>query len=203
MKKIVAQEQNAWVAHVNEWLEQKKLQHHATSLYVPAGETPKLIYKNWREKAPAALAGLKLIQIDDVMTGKRKNLFKDFFREELPAWAGSIEYIDSGSSQADLGLLGIGLNGHVAFHEPGIAQNFYSGCVRLQDITLKNLELEPDTWGKTYGAGAFLKCKSLLLIVKGIKKKEILQKTLASLSKVPASALLSHPDLTILSDFEF
>ena len=203
MKKIVAQEQNDWVAHVNEWLASKKRQHTATSLYVPAGETPKLIYKNWREFPPPALSGLKLIQIDDVMTGKRKNLFKQFFREELPQFAGEIEYIDDGSSQADLGLLGIGLNGHVAFHEPGIAQNFYSGCVRLQDITLQNLELEPDTWGKTYGAGAFLKCKSLLIIVKGIKKKEILLKALTMTQAVPASALLSHPDLTILTDFEF
>jgi 6-phosphogluconolactonase/glucosamine-6-phosphate isomerase/deaminase len=203
MKKIVAQDENDWVTHVNDWLTEKQRQYGARSLYVPAGETPKLIYKNWRSHLPEVVANLKLIQIDDVMTGARENLFKDFFREELPAIANTIEYIDTAHTQADLGLLGIGMNGHVAFHEPGIPQNFYSGCVRLQDVTVQNLDLEPGTWGKTYGAGAFLKCKSLLIIVKGAKKREILQKTLTRTAEVPASALLGHPDVTILSDFEF
>ncbi len=203
MKKIVAQDENDWVTQVNEWLTSRQRHYSATSLYVPAGETPRLIYKNWRDGLPEAVSKLKLIQIDDVMTGARENLFKDFFREELPAVANTIEYIDDAATQADLGLLGIGMNGHVAFHEPGLPQNFYSGCVRLEAQTLKNLELEPDTWGKTYGAGAFMKCKALLIIVKGAKKREILQKTLAFESTVPASALLRHPDVTILSDFEF
>ena len=203
MKKIVAQEQNDWVNHVNNWLSAKKLQHQARSLYLPAGETPKLIYKNWRDNPPEALQGLKLIQIDDVMSGARKDLFKQFFFDELPALADRIEYIENAETQADLGLLGIGLNGHVAFHEPGINQNFYSGCVRLQDVTIKNLELEIGTWGKTYGAGAFQRCKSLLIIAKGIKKKEILLETLNKNPAIPAAALLDHPDVTILSDFEF
>lgn len=204
MKKIVSQDQNSWVLQANQWLDSKVNEHKAKSLYLPAGESPRLIYQNWRQNQPDCLNKLNLIQIDDVMSGAKKDIFKQFFYDELPKLAASIEYIDQASTQADLGILGIGLNGHVAFHEPGLPTTFYSGCVRLQDITLHNLNLEKGTWGKTYGAGAFWGCKALLLIVKGDKKKDILQKSLIEKnSQIPASALMNHPDMTVLSDFEF
>ena len=203
MKKIIAQEQNAWLAEVDKWVLTKKEIYLARSLYLPAGETPKAIYRNWQLNNPSFLKELNLIQIDDVISGPRKNLFKKFFFDELPAWAGRIEYFDRGQTQADLGILGIGLNGHVAFHEPGLPTDFYSGCVRLTETTLKNLSLEPNSWGQTYGVGAFKRCKALLIIVKGPQKKEILDKIVRQSEKLPAAALLSHPDLTILSDFEF
>ena len=203
MKKIIAQEQTAWVTAVSDWLQAAIKEYKATSLYVPAGESPKLIYRDWEQSKPAYLNNLKLIQIDDVLTGKKKNLFKDFFYEELPSYADRIEYFESGKTQAELGILGIGLNGHVAFHEPGLPANFYSGCVQLQEVTRNNLDLENPTWGKTYGAGAFYNCKALLVIVKGIKTREILMQTLAPNSQVPAAGLMKHPDITILSDFEF
>jgi 6-phosphogluconolactonase/glucosamine-6-phosphate isomerase/deaminase len=205
MKKIIAQDQNDWVLHASTWLDDKQTQYRAQSVYIPAGETPKLIYKDWELRKPAVLKHLKMIQIDDVLEGHKENVFKQFFFDELPSYASQIEYFGNGQTQADLGILGLGMNGHVAFHEPGLNFNFYSGCVRLQNETLRNLELEPETWGKTYGAAAFFGCKALLMIVKGAKKKDILLKTLDKVGEahgIPAQALLQHPDLTILTDFE-
>jgi 6-phosphogluconolactonase/glucosamine-6-phosphate isomerase/deaminase len=203
MKKIIAQGQNDWVQSVSKWLVEKKQLHQATSLYIPAGATPTLIYQDWELQKPAFLNNLKLIQIDDVVSGEKKDMFKFFFRKELPSFIGQIEFFDEGATQADLAILGLGMNGHIAFHEPELPTNFYSGCVELAAETRKNLSIEEHIWGKTYGIGAFLKCKSLLLIVNGEKKKSILQKTVKQLPTVPASALLTHKDLTILSDFEF
>ncbi|MGZ3725243.1 MAG: 6-phosphogluconolactonase [Pseudobdellovibrio sp.] len=207
MKKIIAQEQNEWVQRTSSWLAEKKAEYKAKSVYLPAGETPKLIYRDWELRKPEFLNQLQLIQIDDVLDGEKKDLFKKFFHDELPSYASRIEYFTDGGHQADLGILGLGMNGHVAFHEPGLPSNFYSGCVCLQNETLHNLQLNEGTWGKTYGARAFSSCKALLIIVKGLKKKEILQKTLieaqnSSTGKIPASSLLHHPDLTILTDFE-
>lgn len=206
MKKIVVQGQNEWVQAASDWLNEKQAQYKAQSLYVPAGETPKPLYRDWELHKPGYLNKMKMIQIDDVLDGEKKNLFKQFFFDELPTYAPKIEYFESGESQADLGILGLGMNGHVAFHEPGLAPNFYSGCVRLQNETLRNLDLANGTWGKTYGVNAFYKCKALLIAVKGVKKKEILLRTLEGgqrlAKEVPACALLSHPDLTILTDFE-
>lgn len=203
MKKIIAQEQLDWVASAFNWLDEKQKHYQAKSLYVPAGETPKLIYNDWEARQPDLVKKMKMIQIDDVHTGAQKDVFKRFFHDFLPSFADRIEYFEQGQTQADLGILGLGMNGHVAFHEPGLPANFYSGCVRLQEETIHNLHLEKITWGKTYGAGAFNRCKALLMIVKGEKKKAILEKTLKNNSEIPASALLRHPDLTILTDFEF
>lgn len=210
MKKIIAQGQNEWVDLAAQWLDEKIVQYGATSIYVPAGETPKPIYRDWELRKPESLNKMQMIQIDDVLDGEKQNLFKQFFYSELPSYAPRIEYFERGQSQADLGILGLGMNGHVAFHEPGLASNFYSGCVRLQSETISNLGLAPGTWGKTYGAEAFNGCKALLMVVKGEKKKEILLRMLNSttagsaataLDGIPAQALLQHPDLTILTDF--
>lgn len=203
MKKIVSQDQSAWVQQASDWLQQKQLEYKAKSVYLPAGETPKKIYSYWQEQKPPFLDSLKLIQIDDVMTGQQKHVFRSFFKDYLPYKAEHIEYFETGHSQADLGILGLGMNGHVAFHEPDLNPKLYSGCVKLQDITIKNLNLEPNTWGKSYGAGAFNQCKALLLIVNGGKKKSILEKTLNNPNNpnIPASLLLNHQDLTILTDF--
>lgn len=203
MKKIISQDQKEWVLGASTWLEDKVQLYSAKSLYIPAGETPKLLYKDWENRKPRCLSNIKMIQIDDVQDGPRKNLFKNFFQEELPTFAHRIEYFEQGQSQADLGILGLGLNGHVAFHEPGLPANFYSGCVLLQDVTKKNLNLGDKTWGKTYGAGAFACCKALLLIVRGESKKNILLEAMKKDSKLPASSLFNHPDLTILCDFNF
>jgi 6-phosphogluconolactonase/glucosamine-6-phosphate isomerase/deaminase len=205
MKKIVSQEQSAWVLQASDWLQQKQIEYKAKSVYLPAGETPKKIYSYWQQQKPPFLDSLKLIQIDDVMTGQQKHVFRTFFKDYLPYKAEQIEYFETGHSQADLGILGLGMNGHVAFHEPDLNPKLYSGCVKLQDITIKNLNLEPNTWGKSYGAGAFNQCKALLLIVNGEKKKAILQQTLNNKNNphIPASLLLNHPDLTILTDFNY
>ena len=79
MKKIFAQEQNEWVHAAYSWLTEKQSQYRAESLYVPAGETPKLIYNDWELRKPDCLNNLKMIQIDDVLDGAKKDVFKNFF----------------------------------------------------------------------------------------------------------------------------
>lgn len=37
----------------------------------------------------------------------------------------------------DLMLVGIGMNGHVGFNEPGISPDFYSDVINLADVTQK------------------------------------------------------------------
>ncbi len=201
MKKKIVQDQKEWALNASSWVDEKVKTYGAKSIYIPAGETPKLLYKDWETRKPDVLSRLKMIQIDDVQDGPKKDLFKTFFYEELPSYADRIEYFGNGQTQADLGILGLGMNGHVAFHEPGLPANFYSGCVLLQDETRKNLALAENTWGKTYGAGAFYRCKALLLIVRGLAKKNILEKVLQPGSQIPAATLMSHPDLTIITDF--
>jgi glucosamine-6-phosphate deaminase len=107
------------------------------------------------------------------------------------------------ATQADLAWLGLGLNGHVGFHEPGIDPRMFSGCVRLSAKSTETLQLEPDTWGLTYGVGAFMACKAILILVRGESKREVLTRLLRADPALPASHLLRHGNLTSLSDFSF
>lgn len=186
----------------SQWCEEKIKTCRAHSVYIPAGRTPMALYEVWRRENPAYLAGLDLVQIDDVMTGPQRNVFRRFLEENLPGHQKQIKFISDASRQADLAILGLGLNGHVAFHEPGLDRDFYSGCVRLSSVTCDHLNLARDTWGISYGAGAFFRSRAILMMVSGASKREILKKFLAGDPSLPASALLGHPDLTLLVDKE-
>ena len=94
------------------------------------------------------------------LTGPKKGVFKIFLEENLPHYRHQIRFVDDCSRAADLAILGLGLNGHVAFHEPGIDGSFYSGSVRLSEITCDHLGLERGTWGVSYGAGAFSRSRA-------------------------------------------
>lgn len=205
MNKLIKQDQNLWVQSASNWLEQKLIQYNAKSVYIPAGETPKRLYKFWTETNPDYLKKLKFVQIDDVSTGAKADLFKEFFRQQLPIHHHQIEYISTAGTQADLAIVGLGLNGHVAFHEPGLSPNFYSGCVKLNSETVHYLQLDDNAWGTTYGVGAFINCKAVLMMVTGEKKKKIaidLQET-NDARLLPACGLKLHQDFTLLTDFAY
>lgn len=186
----------------SQWCEEKIKTHQAGSIYIPAGRTPMALYEVWRRDNPGYLAGLDLVQIDDILTGPKRGLFRRFLEENLPGHQKQIKFISDGARQAQLAVLGLGLNGHVAFHEPGLDRDFYSGCVRLNAVTCDHLDLARETWGITYGAGAFVRARAVLMMVSGSSKREILKKFLAGDPSLPASALLGHPDLTLLADKE-
>jgi 6-phosphogluconolactonase/glucosamine-6-phosphate isomerase/deaminase len=179
------------------WLENRVKRYGARSLFLPAGETPRPLYARWRAAEPAYLKGMRLLQVDDVSTGREKGMFARFFREELPGWKVEPPVKEE---KADLAILGLGTNGHVAFHEPGIPPSFRFGEVSLAADTASRLKLEPGTKGLTYGVGAFFEAKAILLVVRGANKKEVLERLRQGDPALPASGLLRHPDLTVLTD---
>ncbi len=200
MELIVCDSAEQVDASVSKWCEKKVLDFGIKSAFIPAGATPEGLYQLWEKQRPAYLKGMKLIQIDDVLSSPQEGMFKKFFEQHLPSFKSQLCFIESGECKAELGLLGLGVNGHVAFHEPGIHEDFYSGCVRLSEVTCKNLNLPNGSWGVSYGAGAFMRCKAVSIIVKGKSKREILKRLLAKDPTVPASALMNHPRLTIITD---
>lgn len=173
----------------------------ARSIYVPAGQTPVHLYRLWEQERPAYLEGVQLVQIDDVLTGEQKGMFKAFLEEHLPSYRRQIRWIGDEPFQADLAILGLGLNGHVAFHEPGLPEGFNFGCVRLQEITRKRLNMSGQEWGITYGAGCFLKTRAILMMVSGAGKKAIFDewRTPRSNGDFPALSLKKHPHLDVLA----
>jgi glucosamine-6-phosphate deaminase len=112
------------------------------------------------------------------------------------------------SYRIDIQLLGIGHNGHIAFNEPD--QNLNSGTfvVRLSEVTRQanarffdRLEDVP-THAISMGMASILKAKSILLVVRGEDKADILKQALTGpiTTACPASLLQTHPNLTVLAD---
>ncbi len=189
------------VTRVNQWCSENIEKYKAESLFLPAGKTPEAIYQNWESKHPAWLNGLELLQVDDVYTGTKKDVFHKFFKDHLPSYSGRIKTpAQSGGQNADLAILGLGKNGHVAFHEPGLPESFFYGVIELSYETRTHLQLENDAKGITYGVGAFMQAKAILLIVTGNGKQSVFERFQAGDTHIPAGYLTRHPDLTVLVD---
>ena len=189
------------VKRAHQWCESRVNSCQARSIFLPAGNTPTALYKYWEKTKPSFLEGKRLLQVDDVITGKQKGMFRRYFEDNLPTYKHQLQILDSSSEVADLAILGFGLNGHVAFHEPGIPHDFFSGCLPLSKESKETLGLEPDAWGLSYGLGAFLRTKAALLIVTGEKKKAMFDRFKNEANTFPATCMKLHRDLTVLVDF--
>lgn len=129
----------------------------------------------------------------------------------------------------DLCVLGLGVNGHIAFNEPPTTNSSYTHCVFLTNSTreankdefvpansvnLSNtigsgndsayLDAVPNK-AVTMGIATIMASKRIILAVSGKHKKEILIRTLKNPANAqcPASYLTSHSDLLVVTDFEF
>lgn len=197
----VCKDPQDWTKAAHDWCADSIARLHVKNIFVPAGNTPLPLYRYWSDARPDYLAGRRLLQVDDVLTGPKAGMFKRFFEEHLPQHQSQLVGLGDGARTAELCLLGLGLNGHVAFHEPEVAPDFYSGCVKLSRTTCDNLGVDQGTWGISYGVSAFLKSQAILLLVRGEQKRGILNEVLSG-STCPAGWLKDHEQLTILTDFD-
>jgi len=187
------------LAHkATDWLKEKVENYQAQSVYLPAGRSPEPIYQYWSEKHPEFLKNLRFYQIDEIETGAQKGAFRQFFENHLPNYQGQFTWVTEKEAQADLAVLGFGINGHVAFHEPSVSPDLFWGDVILSKETRNYLSLEDGAIGKTYGLKAFLNTKAVLLLVSGQRKKAAFEKFMKDDKNLPASQLRQHKDLIIL-----
>lgn len=114
------------------------------------------------------------------------------------------------AKQIDLQVLGIGHNGHIGFNEPDHALTSGTHIVKLREETRKaNARFFPSiddvpTHALTMGVGTILKAKTILLVVRGADKAEIVHEALTGpiRTELPASLLQTHPNLVVLLDSE-
>jgi len=109
-----------------------------------------------------------------------------------------------------LAVLGIGTNGHIAFNEPGTPFGSRTGLRRLTAQTRQaNRYLFPagspvPEQGMTMGISTILDAAEILLLATGPGKAEVLRRLQESKPHpgLPASALKTHGDCTVLADRE-
>ena len=108
----------------------------------------------------------------------------------------------------DLQLLGLGVNGHIGFNEPGTPITSRTHIIELDDVTrevnARFFEREEDvpTKAVTMGVGTILEADHILFIVQGEKKADILRQVIHGevTTDIPASALQLHPNVTVITD---
>lgn len=105
----------------------------------------------------------------------------------------------------DLIIVGIGMNGHIGFNEPGVAIENYVHVVDLDSVTQtvgqKYFE-EPTLLKKgiTIGLQFFLEAKSAILMANGPKKADIIQQTIEGkiTTAVPSTIIRQHQNAVVM-----
>ena len=110
----------------------------------------------------------------------------------------------------DLDVLGLGVNGHIAFNEPPTPFDSRTHVVDLAGSTREaNASYFPDGFpipnrGVTMGIGTILEAQEILVIASGSSKAPIVARivTAEPTVDIPASALKGHPHVMLLLDEE-
>ncbi|MDI7741908.1 glucosamine-6-phosphate deaminase [Lysinibacillus fusiformis] len=128
--------------------------------------------------------------------------------ENLKAECQAYEDKISQAGKIDLQVLGIGVNGHIGFNEPGTAFTSRTHVVTLDDCTrtanakyFASLNEVPSK-AITMGIKTIMESKEIVLLVTGRKKASALKRLLNGEvdEEFPASILKIHPNATIIAD---
>lgn len=106
----------------------------------------------------------------------------------------------------DLQLLGIGVNGHIGFNEPGTPFESLTNIVELTESTRTENAIYFDdpknvpTHAITMGIQSIMNAKEIVLIAFGEKKLEAIERLKSGIinEDFPASQLLNHPNVTVI-----
>ncbi len=110
----------------------------------------------------------------------------------------------------DVQVLGLGLNGHIGFNEPGTAFDSRTHIVDLDETTRKanarffdSLDDVPKK-AITMGIETIMESKKILLLVAGEKKAEAVYRLVngETSEEFPASILQKHENVTLIADEE-
>lgn len=203
----------------------------AAVLLLPAGRTPVLLYAELVRRARAGaldLARAQLFQLDELAgIGPADGRgFQAFFRQHLVQPLGlapRFRAIDGSACDpaaeierhrraleecgpADLVLLGLGQNGHVAFNEPGSELADAARVVTLGATTRAGLAHQfPNDCprrGLTLGLAEIAAGARIVMLVTGAAKAEMLGHVLGGRAtrERPATLLAGHPRFVILAD---
>jgi galactosamine-6-phosphate isomerase len=114
-------------------------------------------------------------------------------------------YLES-NGPIDLCILGLGLNGHIAFNEPSPFLQAKCHATALTETSMQHsmasgMEEKP-TYGMTLGMAEILQAKKIILLISGAGKQHIIREFLTAkiTTSLPASFLWLHPAVTCLID---
>ncbi len=200
---------------------------------LPAGRTPRLLYAEIVRRVRAGqldLTAVRFFQLDEYIGVGRNDarsfhaLLRSLLLDPLHRTPDQDELLDGAAPAplaaierhaarltrlggADLALLGIGANGHVAFNEPGTTLGQRARVVALSAETRAAAQGEfprgrAPTRGMTLGLAEIAAARRIGLLATGSAKAHILATLFDEppTAHRPASLLLGHADFTIFAD---
>ncbi len=232
--RITADYQALSEAAANEIIETVKANPQAV-LSLAGGDTPKLTYaitvKRAREEN-VSFSDIRFIGLDEwvgIPPGNagschyflQENLIQPLrlqshqvhlfnaLAADLPAEVEKINKLVATLGGIDLMVVGIGMNGHIGFNEPGASFDSYGHITALDEFTQQvgqkyfksATELKQ---GITLGLKHLLEAKRAILIANGLKKASIVKKVLEGeiSEQLPASIMRTHKNGLVVIDRE-
>jgi glucosamine-6-phosphate deaminase len=194
-------------------------------LCLPTGRTPLGMYRELirlHRTGRLDFSRVRVFQLDEYI-GLRPghpDSFKSYlwreFLNHVNVRRANIHFIENDYEQAirsaggiDLLVLGIGINGHLGFNEPGSESDSRTRIVDLADATISGIRriFAPDELphqAVTIGLATIMDAKRILLLASGAEKASILARAMTGpvTTAIPASILQSHPRVTVIADNE-
>ena len=135
--------------------------------------------------------------------------FFNALSNDLPGECKKMENIIADRGGIDIMLVGIGMNGHIGFNEPGTSFEAPCHVATLDEVTTtvgQKYFSAPMVLQKgiTIGLGNLLKARTVYLLANGKKKAEVIRKTVeeTATTAIPASCLQLHQHAVIAVDEE-
>lgn len=202
---------------------------------LPAGRTMVPIYQHLRHfasTAPADWAHVHTFQVDEFVglphgdTGSFRAFLQRQLLDGLPLEPSRTNFLDGEASNADtecrryelaianaggldLQLLGIGVNGHIGFNEPGETLTARTHLTTLHEETRRanatwfgNHESRVPRQALTMGMGTLLAARAVILVATGDSKADAVTRAVAGplTTQLPASFLQLHAAADLFVD---
>jgi len=200
---------------------------------IASGDTPRLTNKYIAEGARTRqidFSQVQFISLDEWVgipatnTGSCYYFLEETIFEPLKIPAAHIHFFNSTASDLaaecerinqiiiqlggiDCLVVGIGMNGHIGFNEPGTSSNLSAHVIELDPVTQQVGQKyfsasTPLKKGITLGLAQFMQSRMALLLATGTKKALIIKKALAENVSVaiPASLIQQHRNAFVLLD---
>ncbi|MHC4822405.1 MAG: glucosamine-6-phosphate deaminase [Planctomycetota bacterium] len=206
------------------------------ALLLPTGATPILLYEVLRERAAEGSlerTAWRSFNLDEYWPCRREDglSFRWFMEQELFGPLQLVEnqtgFLEGTCPEAqldthcaayesairaaggiELAVLGVGVNGHLAFNEPGTDTSSRTRRVRLSEATRSRPGfpggMDGPSQALTVGLGTILEAQEIVVLAFGRAKQEALSRLAAGKVDTdwPVTCLLQHPQVRIHTDLQ-
>lgn len=234
MKILVFEKEEHLDAYVGEYICHFIRNHSQPVIGFATGSTPLGVYRYFIDNYQAqkvSFRQVKAFNLDEYVgltpshprsfaSAMKNELFShiDILPENINALDGSKEDMDEecqryesliDANPIDIQFLGIGMDGHIAYNEPGSPLD---GACHVVDLHQESIESSLDygfdhiedvpTQGVTQGIGTIMKAKQLIMMAKGEKKADLVKRMIYGevTPDFPSSIIQRHPNVIVCLD---